>query len=73
MRNDGDLPFLPEQAVLTVRRAARREITAFQQFMLLKPGTSPVSTDGGTGVRSHRLYLAFCEKLWRREIDFGQE
>lgn len=68
LHDAGELSFLPYSVLLSARRAARRELRAWQTFMLFKPSRAPVAVDGGTGARSHRLALAFFEKIWRGEI-----
>jgi hypothetical protein len=65
------LDFLPEDAHLSVRRAARREIDAFLSFMPVRPIKGPAANDGGISRRSERMRRAFYEKLWVGEFARG--
>lgn len=66
LRKEGRLAFLPPEAVLTVRSAARREEAAWESSLRFGTGVARLPTDGPHVARLERRREAFFQKLWQR-------
>lgn len=70
MRRAGDLEHVPRTALLTARRASRREAAALRTWMAARPQrTTALGSDAGFTERSNRRLASFFELLWSGRIE----
>ncbi len=68
LRKEGVLGFLPENSKLKARLAARREVSAFLEY-LRQPTLAPsLPQDTSRPRRAKRLEEGFFQRLWREGL-----
>ena len=68
VREDGQMPWVPAAAVLSVRKASRLERARMVDAMRAKPVGGPLIGGDDIARRAQRMAAAFFERLWRGAI-----
>lgn len=68
IRENGEMPWVPAAAILSVRKSSRLERHRFAEAMRAKPVGGPLTGNDDIARRAQRMAAAFFERLWRGAI-----
>lgn len=68
LREEGQMPWLPAAAVLSVRKASRIERAKMAEALKGRPAGGPLTGGDEAARRSQRMASAFFGRLWRGEV-----